>query len=149
VDASWLGTLELWGHGLDKLDDLQVVLELVDVRRHLVDSLALLGDKLLVVEDVLFNSIEEKVHSLLLLLLDGGDVSGEDIDVGWLVDLDVVVFALLDEELDSPLGFVAEFHPGRVGEGESVLVFVQIDEMSKVEVSERFNNAPGVILWNC
>ena len=149
MDASWLGTLELWGHGLNELDDLEVVCELVDVGLHLVNSLALFRDELLVVKDVLFNSVEKEVHGLLLLLLDGSDVSGEDVDIGWLVDFDVVLLALLDEELDSPLSLVAELHPGCVGEGESVLVFVQIDEMSKVEVSERFDNAPGVILWNC
>lgn len=96
MDASWLGTLELWGHGLNELDDLEVVCELVDVGLHLVNSLALFRDKLLVVKDVLFNSIEEEVHGLLLLLLDGGDVSGENVDIGWLVDLDVVLLALLD-----------------------------------------------------
>ena len=111
MDTCWLSSFEHWVHCLDELDDLLVVLELVNVRFHLIDGLALLGNKLLVIHDVLFNSVEEQVHGFLLLLLNRGNVPRESLNVGWLVNLDIVVLALLDEELNSPLRLVAEFYP--------------------------------------
>ena len=149
VYADWHGSLELRDHLLNKFDDLEIVLELVDVLLHLIDSLALLGDKLLVVLDVLLNSIEEQMHGFLLLRLNRGNVLGESFNIRRLVDLDLVVLALLDQILDSPLCLVAELHPRCVGQRERILVLVQVDEVREVEVSERLDDTPSVVLWNC
>ena len=60
---------QLGDHVLHELNNLQVVLQLVDVRLHLVNGLALLGHKLLVILDVLLNGVKEQVHGLFLLCL--------------------------------------------------------------------------------
>ena len=97
----------------------------------------------------MFNSVEEQVHGFLLLILNLGNVLCERIDILWLIDFDTVLLAFLDEILDSPLSLIAELYSCCIGQGESILVLVQVDEMRKVKISERLNDLPGVILRNC
>ena len=96
MHTNWHGSLKLRDHLLDKLDDLKIVFKLVDVRLHLVNGLALFSHKLFVVHDILFNSVEEQMHGFLLLSLNRGNVLCKCLHIGWSVDLDFVVFALLD-----------------------------------------------------
>ena len=115
MDLDWHGASQLWDHVLHELNNLQVVLQLVDVRLHLVNGLALLCHKLLVILDVLLDGVKEQVHGLFLLCLDGGDVFGKGLYVLGLVDLDSVVPALLDQVLDASLGLVTQLDAGCIG----------------------------------
>ena len=94
--TDWHGPLKLRDHLLDKLDDLKIVLKLVNVRLHLVNGLALFSHKLFVVLYILFNSVKEQMHCFLLLSLNRGNVLRKSFLICWPVDLDFVVFALLD-----------------------------------------------------
>ena len=114
MNFAWQGSLELRYHLLDELYDLTVVFKFVDVRLHFLDSLTLFSDKLLVILDVLLDRIEEQMHGLFLFGLNRGNVFSESIDIRWLVDLDFVVFALLDQVADSPFCLVTQLHSHRV-----------------------------------
>ena len=96
MHTDWHGSLKLRDHLLDKLDNLKIVLKLVNVRLHLVNGLALFGHKLFVVHDILFNSVKEQMHGFLLLSLNRSNVLCKCFHICWPVDLDFVVFALLD-----------------------------------------------------
>ena len=126
------GSLELRDHFLDKSDDLKVVFKLVNVILNLVNVLALLGHELLVVHDILFNSIEEQMHGFFLLSFDHSNVLRKGFNIFRFVDLDFVVFALLDQILNSSLCLVTELHSCRVRQGEWLLVLVQINEMREI-----------------
>ena len=95
----------------------------------------MLGHKLLVILNVLFDRIKEQVHSFFLFSLNSGDVFGESVDILGLVNLYFVIFALLDQILDSPFCLVAKLNTGRIRKIECVFVFVQVDEMSQVQVA--------------
>ena len=114
MHLDWHGSLELRDHFLDKSDDLKVVFKLVNVILNLVNVLALLGHELLVVHDILFNSIEEQMHGFFLLSFDHSNVLRECFNIFRFVDLDFVVFALLDQILNSSLCLVTELHSCRV-----------------------------------
>ena len=75
------------------------------------------------------------MHSLFLLSLDSGDVLSESVDILGLVDFNFVIFALLNQILDSPFCLVAKLNTGRIRKVECVFVLVQVDEMSQVQVS--------------
>ena len=101
------GSLKLWCHILHKLDDLKIILKFVNVLLHFIDCLALFGNELLVVLNIVFNCVEKQMHGLLLHLTDLANVSCERINISWLVDFDIVVVTLLDEILDSPFSLIA------------------------------------------
>ena len=107
--------LKLWSHILYKLDDLKIILKFVNVLLHFFDSLALFGDELLVILNIVFNCVEKQMHGLLLHLTDLSNVSCERVDISGLVDFDIVVMTLLDEILDSPFSLIAQFYPCCVG----------------------------------
>ena len=75
------------------------------------------------------------MHSLFLLSLDSGDVLSESVDILGLVNFNFVIFALLNQILDSPFCLVAKLNTGRIRKVECVFVLVQVDEMSQVQVS--------------
>ena len=75
------------------------------------------------------------MHSLFLLSLDSGDVLSESVDILRLVNFNFVIFALLNQILDSPFCLVAKLNTGRIRQVECVFVLVQVDEMSQVQVS--------------
>ena len=114
MNLDWHGSLELRDHLLDKLDDLKVIFELVNVTLYLIDVLALLGYELLIVHNILFNSVKEQMHGFLLFCLNRGNVFSEGFNISRLIDLDFVVFALLDQILNSSLCLVTELHSCRV-----------------------------------
>ena len=114
MNLDWHSSLELRDHLLDKLDDLKVIFELVNVTLYLIDVLALLGYELLIVHNILFNSVKEQVHGFLLFSLNRGNVLSEGFNISRLIDLDFVVFALLDQILNSSLCLVTELHSCRV-----------------------------------
>ena len=128
----WHGSLELRDHLLHKLDDLKVVFELVDVILYLINVLALFGNELFIIHDILFNSIEEQVHGFFLLSLNRSNVLREGFNISRLIDLDFVVFALLDQILNSSLCLVTELHSCRVWQAEWLLVLVQINEVREI-----------------
>jgi hypothetical protein len=101
------GSLKLWSHILYKLDDMKIILKFVNVLLHFFDCLALFGNELLVILNIVLNCVEKQMHGLLLHLTDLSNVSCERINISRLVDFDIVVLTLLDEILDSPFSLVA------------------------------------------
>ena len=89
------GSLELWDHLLDKLNDLKIVFKLVNVRLHFINSSALFSNELFIVHYILFNSIKEQMHGFLFLGLNRSNVLCESFNICGLVDLDLVILALL------------------------------------------------------
>ena len=75
------------------------------------------------------------MHSFFLLSLDSGDVLSESVDILGLVNFNFVIFALLNQILDSPFCLVAKLDAGRIRKVECVFVFVQVDEVSQVQVT--------------
>ena len=75
------------------------------------------------------------MHSFLLFSLDSGDVLCESVDILGLVNFNFVILALLDQILDSPFCLVAKLNAGRIRKVECVFVFVQVDEVSQVQVT--------------
>ena len=128
----WHSSLELRDHLLDELDDLKVVFKFVDVTLNLVNVLALLGYELFVVHDILFNRIEEQMHGFFLLSLDHSNILCESFNIFWFVDLDFVIYALLDQILNSSFCLITELHSCRVWQGEWLLVLVQVNEVREI-----------------
>ena len=75
------------------------------------------------------------MHSLFLFSFDSGNVLRESVDILWLVNFNFVILALLDQILDSPFCLVAKLDAGRIRKVECVFVFVQVDEVSQVQVT--------------
>ena len=75
------------------------------------------------------------MHSFFLLGFDSGDVLCESVDILRLVNFNFVIFALLDQILDSPFCLVTKLDAGRIRKVECVFVFVQVDEVSQVQVT--------------
>jgi len=136
MNSDWHGTLKLRDHLLHKLDDLEIIFKFVNVRLHFINGLALFGNKLFVVHNILFNSVKEKMHGFLFLSLNRGNVLSKRFNIDWLVDLDFVIFALLDQILNSSLCLVAELHSGRVWKSKWLLVLVHINEVREIKVSQ-------------
>ena len=75
------------------------------------------------------------MHSFFLLGFDCGDVLCESVDILRLVNFNFVILALLDQILDSPFCLVTKLDAGRIRKVECVFVFVQVDEVSQVQVT--------------
>ena len=75
------------------------------------------------------------MHSFFLFGFDSGDVFCESVDILGLVNFNFVILALLDQILDSPFCLVTKLDAGRIRKVECVFVFVQVDEVSQVQVT--------------
>ena len=75
------------------------------------------------------------MHSFFLFGFDSGDVLCESVDILRLVNFNFVILALLDQILDSPFCLVTKLDAGRIRKVECVFVFVQVDEVSQVQVT--------------
>ena len=75
------------------------------------------------------------MHSFFLFGFDCGDVLCKSVDILGLVNFNFVILALLDQILDSPFCLVTKLDAGRIRKVECVFVFVQVDEVSQVQVT--------------
>jgi hypothetical protein len=115
---------------------------------HLSDLAGHALHELLLVSNVGLDGIEKQVAGLLLVLLNLVDLLGEGLSGLGLVDLDAVLVALLDQEVDLALDLVAEFDARRVGQVEGLLVLVQVNPVRGIGVADCFDYLPRVVLWN-
>lgn len=147
-DIGWNGTMELGKHLLHEGNNLLVVLELGNSVLHLLDGLDLLSDEDLVLANFLLDGVKEQIVSLLLVTLNSADVAAKDFGAPGLVDDDSVLFALVDQEENAAFSFIAPSDLIRVGQTERLLSLVQIEEVSKIDLTQRLNDLPNVVLWN-
>lgn len=114
-----------------------------------MDGCDLLTDENLILLYFLLDGIKEQVVSLLLVRLNGTDVSLENVDILRLVDLDEVLLALVDEEKNSALGLITPPDLRGIWQVEWLLSLVQIEEMNDVDLSKLLDHTPDIVLWYC
>ena len=87
--------------------------------------------------------------TLLLLILDRGDVSSEHFDILGLVDLDVVLTARIDEEEDAAVGLLAQLNTLLVQQLCHLDLLVHVHEVGQALLPKGLNDLPGIIFWSC
>jgi hypothetical protein len=137
---------ELGDHSVGDSVDLEAVLERIEECLGLLDLDILVLDEGLLLGHVLLNFFEEEVDGLALVLLDPGELLEEALDVLGRSDLDEVLLALVEQELELPLGVFARFDLLGVGQIVGRLVLVQVDKVAEADVTELVHDVPGVIL---
>jgi hypothetical protein len=138
----------LGDHSLDEIEDFSVVNHFINILLHFRNLLTHSLDELFFIRNVWLNGIKQQMGSLFLLLSNPLNLLSEDVSIRWFVHFYPVLIAFIDQEVNLSLCIIAKFDPLRIRQTKWLFTFVQVNEMSNIFLSKRFNDFPSIIFGN-